>query len=174
MFANVPVMFVQLFVEHVDGNGSLGTKPGNIFKCIDGQMETAHLVQHDHIEGRGSCTVIGIAADMKSALVGAPMNHCVNQPTIIVKRENDGSVGGKEFVEGHVVHAMGMIIRTRQTLRSTTLTTRTLMPGTCFCSNHAVAQVSMVGTSPAQAKTTSGSPPRSLVANFHVEAPREQ
>jgi hypothetical protein len=57
-------------------------------------------------------------------------------------------------------------------IRSTTLTTRTLMPGTCFCSSHEAAQISMVGTSPAQASTTSGSPPPSLVANFHVDAPR--
>src|SRR5664279_6619123 len=59
-------------------------------------------------------------------------------------------------------------------LKSTTLTTRTLIPGTYLRSSHAVAHVSMVGTSPAHASTTSGSPPPSLVANFQVDAPREQ
>src|ERR1035437_7193646 len=59
-------------------------------------------------------------------------------------------------------------------MKSTTLTTRTLMPGTCFCKSQDVDQISIVGTSPAHASTTSGSPPPSLVANFHVDAPREQ
>src|SRR5262245_43595919 len=60
------------------------------------------------------------------------------------------------------------------TPRSTTLTTRTLIPGTCFCSSHEAAHVSSVGTSPAQASTMSGVSPPSLVANFQIEAPLEQ
>src|SRR5437763_6333035 len=53
------------------------------------------------------------------------------------------------------------------TPKSTTLTTRTLIPGTCFWSRHAAATLSSVGTSPAQASTTSGSLPPSLLQKLH-------
>ena len=44
-------------------------------------------------------------------------------------------------------------------IRSTTLTTRILMSGKCCRSKSTAARVSSVGMSPAQAMTTSGSPP---------------
>src|SRR5215831_19078386 len=63
---------------------------------------------------------------------------------------------------------------------STTFTTRTLIPGTCLCSNQDAAHVSRVGTSPAHASTMSGAstpsgaPLPSELANFQIEAPLEQ
>ncbi len=58
-----------------------------------------------------------------------------------------------------------------------TLTTRRRSPGTFFCRIHAAARVSCVGTSPAQAITTSGLAPTvrparvSLPAHSQMDAP---
>src|SRR6516165_11388571 len=55
-------------------------------------------------------------------------------------------------------------------IRFTTLITRTFTSGAWRCSKSTAASVSKVGTSPAQAITTSGSTPRSLLA--HSQMPR--
>jgi len=55
------------------------------------------------------------------------MNHSVNEPAIVVEGEDDRCVFGEECVEGHVIHAMRMIIGAINTVKSTTFTTRTLM-----------------------------------------------
>ncbi len=58
---------------------------------------------------------------------------------------------------------------------STTLTTRTARSGRCVRSNCAAARVSRVGTSPAQARTTSGSRvPSSVPAQSQTPRPRAQ
>ena len=59
-------------------------------------------------------------------------------------------------------------------IRSTTFTTRTSKSGTCRRSMSTAARVSIVGTSPAQAITTSGSCPASLLAHGHSPAPAAQ
>ena len=60
-------------------------------------------------------------------------------------------------------------------IRSTTFTTRTLSPGSSRSSRVAAASTSTVGTSPAQASTTSGSSPsRTVPAHSQVPMPRVQ
>lgn len=52
--------------------------------------------------------------------------------------------------------------------------TRTFNSGNCFRSRSIAARVSIVGTSPAQARTTSGSPPASLLAHGQMPMPAVQ
>ena len=59
-------------------------------------------------------------------------------------------------------------------IRLTTLMTRTFRSGACRRSRSTAASVSNVGTSPQQAITTSGSPPRSLLAHSQMPSPASQ
>jgi hypothetical protein len=59
-------------------------------------------------------------------------------------------------------------------IRSTTLTTRTFSSGISSRRIEAAASVSSVGTSPAQASTTSGSLPASVDAHGRMPGPRVQ
>ena len=59
-------------------------------------------------------------------------------------------------------------------IRSTTLTTRTFSSGRCWRSRSAAASVSRVGTSPAQASTTSGLAARRCWPTPRCPAPRVQ
>src|ERR1017187_1324318 len=145
-----------------------------MLQCVDSKVKTTHLIQHYHVERRRCCALIHVAAYMETAFIGAPVNHGVNEPAIVVKREVDRCVFGEERVKGHVVHSMRMIVRHHQNAQIHHIANPTLIPGTYFCRSHEAAHISMVGTSPAQASTTSGSLPPSLVANFQIDAPREQ
>jgi len=114
MLSNVVVVFVQLSIEHVDHVRSIGTKPGDILQGVDGDVIAAHFVQHDHVEWGGGCALIHKAAHMEASLVGAAMNHAVNEPAIVVEGENNVHSFGEERIEGHVVHAMRVIVRAHQ------------------------------------------------------------
>src|ERR1035437_5168048 len=59
-------------------------------------------------------------------------------------------------------------------MRSTTLTKRIFRSGRWVRSRSTAASASRVGTSPAQAITTSGSPPSSLLAHFQMPIPAVQ
>src|SRR5262249_53342761 len=59
-------------------------------------------------------------------------------------------------------------------IRLTTLMTRTFRSGACLRRRSTAARVSKVGTSPQQAITTSGSPPRSLLAHSQMPRPAWQ
>src|SRR2546425_9605 len=58
-------------------------------------------------------------------------------------------------------------------MRSTTLTPRPFTSGACRRSHQAAATPSIVGMSPAAARTMSGSAPSSLLAHRQTDAPRE-
>src|ERR1035441_6660696 len=85
-----------------------------MLQCVDGQVETAHLVQHYHVERRRGRALIHVAAHMEAGFIRAPMNHRVNEPAIVVEGEDDMCVFGEELVEGHVFHPMRMIVRHHQ------------------------------------------------------------
>ena len=68
----------------------------------------------------------------------------------------------------------GCSLRGWSFIKSTTLITRTFHSGNCFRSNSTAARVSSVGTSPAHAMTTSGSPFWSLLAHGQMPMPAVQ
>ena len=73
------------------------------------------------------------------------------------------------------VRPCGCSLASWSRIRSTTLTTRIFSPGAPAFSSSAAATVSTVGTSPAQASTTSGSSPgTSEPANSQMPRPRWQ
>src|ERR1039458_2958665 len=86
-----------------------------MLQCVDSKVKTAHLIQHHHVKRRRCCALIHVAAYMETAFIGAPVNHGVNEPAIIVEGEDDRCVFGEERVKGHVVHPMRMIVRHHQT-----------------------------------------------------------
>jgi len=110
MLPNIVVVFVELSVEHIDYVGNLGTQPWDILQRVDGKVKTTHLIQHHHIERRGRCAVVHIAANVEAVFIGAPMHHRMNEPAIVVEGEDDRRVLGEERVEGHVVHSMRMLV----------------------------------------------------------------
>jgi hypothetical protein len=72
-----------------------------------------------------------------------------------------------------VIHAVGTILRGTKDAEIHDID-QPYSNGTCFCNSQDAATASVVGTSPAQARTTSRGSPWSLLAQSQIEAPREQ
>jgi hypothetical protein len=52
MLPDINVVFVQFPLEHVDRVRRLRTQSGHTLERINGQMEPAHLVEHNHAKMR--------------------------------------------------------------------------------------------------------------------------
>ncbi len=77
-------------------------------------MKTTHLVEHDHVERRGSRTLVHVTAHVKAGFIRAPVNHRVDEPAIVVGGEDDRRILGEQRDERHVIHSMRMIVRADQ------------------------------------------------------------
>ena len=156
------------------GGGALA-EAGHAVDDVHDQVEAVEVVEHDHVEGRGRGALLLVAAHVEVGVVGAAVGQAVDQPRIAVVGEDDRLVGGEQRVELGVGQAVRVLaVGGCSRIRSTTLTTRTRRSGRCGRSRSAAASVSSVGTSPAQASTTSGSPPSSLPAHSQMPSPRAQ
>ena len=63
------------------------------------EVESAHLIQNDHVERSSCCSLVYISVHMEAALIGAPMNQRMNEPAIVVECENHGCFFGEERIE---------------------------------------------------------------------------
>ena len=89
--------------------------------------------------------------------------------------ENHRLVGGEQRIEGFVIQAMRMFGRRLKRHQVHHVHHPHLQVGHDACaSSDVAARVSSVGTSPAQAITTSGSPPQSLLAHSQIPMPAVQ
>ena len=138
------------------------------------QVIAAHVVQRDHVERCRRRTLLVKAADMEPSGAGRPWTNLVDARLVAMEGEDDRLVRREQLDESRLVHAVRMDLGGKSAIRSTTFTTRTLSSGAFRRSHHAAAIVSSVGTSPAQASTTSGSTPRRCSAQSQTEAPRAQ
>ena len=110
VLANVLMMFVELRIEEFGDFFRSRTQPRDMFERFDGQMVAAHLVEDDHVERRGRRASVHVASDVEARFIGPGVNHRVDDPAIVMEREDDVDVLGEEFVEGHVVQAVRMIV----------------------------------------------------------------
>ena len=88
MLPDVRMVLVQFPVEHVDCVRRLRAQSGHMLERVDGQVEAAHLVEHDHVEWSGRRPVVIESAHVKSSLVRTAMHHAMNEPAIAMKRED--------------------------------------------------------------------------------------
>lgn len=114
VLANVDVMLVKLPVEHVNNIRDSRAQSRNIFERIDGQMEPAEFVEDHHVKRSGGRSLIDEATHVKTTFVGAAVNNTVNGPTIAVERKDYRCIARKEIFEGDIVHAVRMVVGTRQ------------------------------------------------------------
>src|SRR5579859_5622354 len=73
---------------------------------LDAEMVAAHMVQHDHVKGRGCRAFFHEAAHVEARCVGASMQNFVYGPRIAMKCEDDRLVLGKTFDEGCIIQTM--------------------------------------------------------------------
>ena len=131
---------------------------------LHAQVKAAHLVADDHVEGRRRRPFLHETAHVEPFSAGSPVQDLVDRPLVAVKGKDDRLGGGEELDETWPrSRPCGWTTRGKRHIRSTTLTTRTFRLGACLRSNQAAATTSRVGVSPAAARTTSGSPPWSLL-----------
>ena len=114
VLANIDVMLIELAVEHVDHVRNLGAQPGNIFKRIHRKMKPAKFVDYHHVERSGRRSFINETTHVKTGLVGTPVDDTVNGPTVAVERKDYRGIWCKESFERDVVHAVRVVIGTRQ------------------------------------------------------------
>ncbi len=88
MLPDISMVFVQFPVEHINRVRRLRTQSPHMLQSIDGQMEPAHLVEHNHIEWSGGRAHVIKSAHVKPALVRAAMHHAVNEPPVAVECED--------------------------------------------------------------------------------------
>ena len=116
-----------------------------------------------------------VAAHVQVVVVGPAVRQAVDQPGVAVIGEDDRLVGGEQVVELlRRISPSGCSSRGCRVMRSTTLTTRIFRSGRCFRRKSTAASVSKVGTSPAQAMTTSGLPPGRCWPTPTYRCPRVQ
>src|SRR5579872_1619161 len=149
-------------------------EPRNALDGVKGKLVAVEIVEHHHVEGRGRRPFLLVAAYMDVVVIVPPVGQPMDNPWISMKREYHGLVAGEDFVEIPVFETVRMLsLRLQRHHRSTTLTTRMRMSGTYSRSNVTAASASSVGTLPAQAMTTSGSP-ASLLAHCQMPIPAAQ
>src|ERR1700674_1240793 len=96
---DISMVLTQFAVEHVDGVRRLRTQSRHMLQRIDGQVEPAHLVEHNHIEWSGGCALVIKSAHVEPRLVRTAMHHAVDEPTIAMECEDHINIPCKQRVE---------------------------------------------------------------------------
>src|ERR1700674_4379817 len=96
---DISMVLTQFPVEHVDHVRRLRTQSRHMLKRIDGQVEPAHLVEHNHIEWSGGCALVIESAYVEPSLICAAMYHAVDEPTIAMEREDHMDIPRKQRVK---------------------------------------------------------------------------
>ena len=107
-------------------------------------------------------------------VIRAAIGETVDQPGIAVEGEDDRLVLGEERIEILVAQPVRMLARRLQRHQIDDVDHADFQFGQCWRRMSTAASVSSVGTSPQQAITTSGSPPRSLLAHSQMPMPAVQ
>ena len=110
VLANVLMMFVELRIEEFGDFFRSRAQPRDMLECFDGKVVAAHLIEDDHVERRGRRTPVHVASDVEARFIGPGVNHRVDDPAIVMEREDDVGILREELVERHVVQAVRMIV----------------------------------------------------------------
>ncbi len=73
---------------------------------LDAEMVVAHVVQYDHVEGRGGRPFLHKPAHMEARCVGSSMHNLVDGSRVPMKCEYHRRIHRKMFDEGSIIHAM--------------------------------------------------------------------
>ena len=138
------------------------------------QVEPVHIVAHRHVEGRGGRALFLVAAHVEVAVVGPPVREPVNEPRIAVVREDDRPVRREDPVELAVAQPVRVLARGLELHQVDHVHHAHLELRQVLAQDGTAASISSVGTSPAQAITTSGSAPWSLLAHSQMPRPAVQ
>src|SRR5437762_5018735 len=109
MFADVVVMFGQLGLQEFDDRLYHLAKLLRPMHGVDSQLEAVHIIQHHHVEGRGSCALLFVAAHMEVVVVMAAVAQAMNEPRIAMISKDDRLTGGKDSVKRLVAQPMRML-----------------------------------------------------------------
>src|SRR5687767_703116 len=72
-------------------------------------MKAVHLIEDDHIEWRGGCSLLFVTANMHIAMVCAPISEPMNEPWVSMKRKDDRLVLGEERIEVMITQSLWML-----------------------------------------------------------------
>ena len=138
------------------------------------QVEAIEIVQHAHVERRRGGALFLVAAHMDVVVARAPVGQPVNEPRVAMEGEDDRLVGREQRVEIVIRETVRVLARGLQLHQIDDIDDADLQIGACLRRRSTAASVSSVGTSPQHAITTSGSPPRSLLAHSQMPSPASQ
>jgi hypothetical protein len=155
MLIDVIAVLGQLVAEmlrHVCGFRGETRHPLNHVHC---QMEAIEPVEHHHIEWSRRGTFLDESPHMHAFMIFAPVGQTMNEIRISMIGKDHWPVGSEQPVEFGIADPVWMLVLGLSVIRSTTFTTRNFSSGRCLRSSPTAAIVSSVGTSPAQARSTS-------------------
>ena len=146
--------------------------PGHPVDHVDREIEPVDLVADGELQRRVDIALFLVAADVEVAVVGAPVGKLVDEPGIAVEVEDDRLVEGEEAVEVPVGEAVGVLgLRLKREKVDHVDEAEPEIGDVLPQAGPSAARASMVGTSPAQARTTSGSHPWSVLAQSQMPIP---
>jgi len=81
---------------------------------LRGQVEAAHLIQHDHLERRGGRALLVEPAHVDSVDVRLPVHYLVDRPLVAVEGEHDRLVRGEQLGELRLGRAVRVDVQREQ------------------------------------------------------------
>src|SRR3984893_13495754 len=148
-------------------------EPWNSLDGVQRELVAVEIVQHDHVEGGRSGALLLVTAHMNIVMIVPPVGQLVNHRGIAMKSEDHRLVCREQFVKILIFQTMGMFGLRLQYHQIHHVDDADADVGDIRAQEGHEASVSRVGTSPAQATTTSGSP-TSLLAHRQIPAPTVQ
>ena len=158
------MMILQGIIHLLNKRGSLFSVGWHMLNNILGQVVTVKFVEYPHVKWCGNVTFFTIAVNQHIA-IRASEEDVANQPFKAMISEEDRFVGGEVAVEFSITQTARIDFRTAQLQQVNHVNEANLQIwGKASCSKLMAARLSMFGSVPAAAMTTSGSTPSSLEA----------
>src|SRR6185436_10048305 len=111
VFPDVDPVRRQSPLEQIDRVRGDRAEPAYVLERLDGEMESAHTVEHRHVERSRRSALVDEAANVESGLAGSPVDHAVEDPGCSMIGEDDRHRTGEPGFEGLIRDPMRMAIR---------------------------------------------------------------
>src|SRR3954465_10375463 len=99
MSHDVTLMPLQIGVQPVFGFGEHVEDGRYTTDCVESELESVHLIQNCHIEGRCGCAFLLVTTNMDVVVVMAPIHKTMNHPGIAVEGKDDRLILRKQSIE---------------------------------------------------------------------------
>ncbi len=100
----------EAFLEFVNNAPGPGAQAGCPVQSGNGQVVTAHLVEHQHVKGSGGAPLFDVAVHVKPAGIGTVIHQLVDQTRVTVESEDDWLVFSEQLDECCIVQAVGVVV----------------------------------------------------------------